>query len=306
MSKNLIGEDITLLRNFYDEALEMQGIPCTYQYPIMTDTNAQGESVIDHYSLPTNTHIFFEGSPRVKTFKRYGWVVENDNELPFLIRCSFNLEHLQRDSLFVIAGQYTGLPERTFKVTEISYDLQAPDHLACQVIPVYENQAVGRTKEEISRTFNKSENFIKNPVDYRGEYITDTTKYRRRGKPTHYLGRVVGNVNPKNMFKIDNDDIELTRGDSATIKVEITKQDNSLYKRKGVDKLVFTLKKSYNSNQTLLRKEIEGLTFLINPEDTQSLAYGEYWYDIQLTTTNGNVYTVVGPARFILREEVTF
>ena len=143
-----------------------------YQYPHKPGTNAQGESVIDSYSEIIPIHIIFEGNPKVKTFKRYGWVVENDKNLPFLIHCSFNLPHCQKDSLFRIAGQYSELPERTFRVIEISYDLQCPDHLACQVVPVYDDQAVGFTKKEVEKKYDRSNHFLKPPIDYRGNYHT--------------------------------------------------------------------------------------------------------------------------------------
>lgn len=172
MAINLIGPDILLMRKRYDEALEMQGIPVSYQYPHKPGSNAEGEPVIDSYSEIIPTHIFFDGNPKVKTFKRYGWVVENDKELPFLIHCSFNLPNLQKDSLFRIAGQYSGLPERVFRVTEISYDLQCADHLVCQVVPVYDEQAVGYTKKEVQKKFDKSNHFLKPKLDYRGEYHT--------------------------------------------------------------------------------------------------------------------------------------
>ena len=61
---NLIGEDIIIMRKYYDEALEMQGIPCRYQYPLMATTNEQGEAVVDSYSDIINTHIFFDGDPK--------------------------------------------------------------------------------------------------------------------------------------------------------------------------------------------------------------------------------------------------
>lgn len=173
MSINLIGEDIKLMRLRYDEALKMQGIPCKYQYPNLPETNAQGESVIDGYSDMIDTNIFFEGNPKIKTYKRLGWVVENSQDLPFLIHCSFNLPHLQKDCMFHISGQYTGMPDRTFRITELTCDLQAPDHMVAQVVPVYEKQTVGRTKNEIKETFNKSNHFLKVPVDYRGEYISE-------------------------------------------------------------------------------------------------------------------------------------
>lgn len=167
---NLIGSDIKLMRDRYDEALEMRGIPVRYQYPNLAGTNAQGESVIDSYSEFIDTHVFFDGNPKVKTFKRYGWVVENDQNLPFLIHCSFQLPHMQRDSIFRISGQYSELPDRIFRVIEITYDLQAPDHLIVQVVPVYDEKPVGSTPKEIENKFNKSNYFLKQPTDYRGHY----------------------------------------------------------------------------------------------------------------------------------------
>lgn len=172
MLNNLIGPDIKLMRARYDEALQLQGIPCTYQFPNLPDTNAQSEPVIDSYSEPIDTFIFFEGNPKIKTFKRYGWVVENSQELPFLVHCSFNLPHVQRDSIFRIAGQYAEIPDRIFRVTEITYDIQAPDHLVCQIIPVYDNNIVGRTEVEVRKQFTNSNHFLKNEVDYRGDFYT--------------------------------------------------------------------------------------------------------------------------------------
>ena len=305
---NLIGEDIKLMRARYNEALELQGVPCLYMYPSLNGTNEQSESVIDQYSLPIETQIFFEGSPKVKTFKRFGWVVENDRDLPFLIHCSFDLPHVQRDSIFKIAGQYTELPERVFKVTEISYDIQAPDHIVCQVVPVYDKQAVGRTKGEISRTFNKSSHFLKQDVDYRGKTFTSSDKYRRKGQviDSIYYGNLIGVNNGASMLSLKGQDIQLTRGDSAYFNLQITQNGGTNYKRQKGDKLVFTIKRSYNSEFSYLEKEIPNLALIIDPKDTESLDYGNYWYDIELTTSDGAVYTVVGPARFIVREEVTF
>ena len=173
MSINLIGDDIIIMRDRYDEALEMQGIPCKYQYPLMATSNEQGEPVIDSYSDMIETHIFFDGNPKVKTYKRLGWVVENDKNLPFLIHCSFNLPDLQKDSLFHLSGQYTNLPDRVFRVTELTCDPQAPDHMVAQVVPVYDKNPVGRTNKEIAKTYNKSNTFFKPYTDYRGRPISE-------------------------------------------------------------------------------------------------------------------------------------
>lgn len=60
MQNNLIGPDIQLMRDRYDEALILQGIQCKYQYPLFADSNTQGESVIDSYSEMIHTQIFFD------------------------------------------------------------------------------------------------------------------------------------------------------------------------------------------------------------------------------------------------------
>lgn len=169
---NLIGPDIILMRKRYDEALKLQGIPCLYQFPNLPGTNAQSEALIDSYSELIETSIFFEGNPKVKTFKRYGWVVENDQNLPFLIHCSFNLPHVQRDAIFRIAGLYAEIPDRTFRVTELTYDVVTPDHLVCQVVPVYDDNIVGRTPVEVKETFTSSNHFLKQQTDYRGNFHT--------------------------------------------------------------------------------------------------------------------------------------
>ena len=72
-----------------------------------------------------------------------------------------------------MSGQYTGMPDRVFRITELTCDLQAPDHIVAQVIPVYDKQTVGRTKKEIEKIFNKSNYFLRIPIDYRGDYISE-------------------------------------------------------------------------------------------------------------------------------------
>ena len=147
----------------------MQGIEASYQFPNLAKANEQAEPEIDSYSEPIPTRIFFEGNPKVKTFRRFGWVVDGDKNLPFIIHCDWDLPKLQKDSIFETAGLYTDLPPRKFRVTEVSYDLQAPDHLVCQVVPVANGQPItGRTRKEIAQTFNKSNHFLKENTDYRG------------------------------------------------------------------------------------------------------------------------------------------
>lgn len=167
---NLIGPDILLMRSRYDEALKLRGIPAKYQHPLNPTTNESGDTIIDMYSPEEDVYIFLESNPKVKTLKRLGWVVDTQkDQLPMIIHVSWNTKNLQRDSIFSFSGLYANIPDRKFRVTEITYDLECPDHLVCKVVPVYDNNIVGRTDKEVAQTFNKSNKFIRNTADYRGD-----------------------------------------------------------------------------------------------------------------------------------------
>lgn len=102
-------------------------------------------------------------------------------------------------------------------------------------------------------------------------------------------------------------EIKLTRGDTARLTVSITNEtDGSVYELQEGDVLTLSVKKSVEDAETTLAKEITSSnTFHIEPKDTAGLAFGKYIYDVQLTTSGGDVYTVIGPANFELLKEVS-
>ena len=173
MIQNLIApSSIKKMRLRYDEALKLRGVPAQYQFPILATSNYQGEPLIDHYSEKENVQIFMENAT-IKTMKRYGWVVANSDDLPLLIHCSWNLKNMQKDCLFRTSGLLTDLPEQIFRVTEISYIAECPDHLVAAVVPVYDETTIlGRTPKEVAQTFNTSNHFLKPVSTYHGEYHT--------------------------------------------------------------------------------------------------------------------------------------
>lgn len=104
-----------------------------------------------------------------------------------------------------------------------------------------------------------------------------------------------------------NNVIRLTRGDTAKLTVPIENDlDNSSYVMDEQDTLTFTIKKSVKDNGKLVQKVVTGSNnFHIKPEDTDSLPFGKYVYDVQLTTAGGDVYTVIEPTSFEILSEVT-
>lgn len=101
--------------------------------------------------------------------------------------------------------------------------------------------------------------------------------------------------------------IRLTRGDTARLNVTIkTNVSQGVYEVKPEDILVLTVKKSVRDVEPAVQVINTGSSvFHIKPEDTNNLAFGKYLYDVQITTSTGDVYTVIGPCTFELMKEVT-
>lgn len=110
------------------------------------------------------------------------------------------------------------------------------------------------------------------------------------------------------MFSILEDGtIRLTRGDTARFSVgAVNDLLGQSYELASDDQITFTVKKRVRDTAPLLQKTVLGYTvFHIKPTDTQSLSFGKYVYDVQITTANGDVYTIIEPTTFELLTEVT-
>lgn len=101
--------------------------------------------------------------------------------------------------------------------------------------------------------------------------------------------------------------IKLTRGDTARITASIMNEaTEAVYAMGENDTLTLTVKKSTKDTEPLFQKVLVGLnTFHIEPSDTAGLDFGKYKYDVQLTTDDGDVYTVIEPSDFVVMEEVS-
>lgn len=107
------------------------------------------------------------------------------------------------------------------------------------------------------------------------------------------------------MLIVKNNTIKLTRGDTARFTVPITDDAGQPYTVQEDDVVTFTMKKSYEDAEPLIKKEVTGgNTFHIKPEDTKGLAFGDYKYDVQLTTPDGDNYTVIEDKVFTITKEV--
>ena len=104
-----------------------------------------------------------------------------------------------------------------------------------------------------------------------------------------------------------NNQITLTRGDSFYTTINLVhKISGQPYEPEEGDSIRFAMKKNYEDAECIIEKSIdpEDLILELDPADTKTLAYGEYVYDIELTTAGGDVDTFIAKCNLILTEEV--
>jgi hypothetical protein len=113
-------------------------------------------------------------------------------------------------------------------------------------------------------------------------------------------------------MKVNGTEMYMTRGDNETITLELYDQDDVKIPLIEGDKVYFTVKTSTQTSNIIFQKIAQTFTeddeavFDIVPEDTKDLRYGDYVYDIQLTTVSGRVITIIRPSKFVIGSEVTY
>lgn len=115
------------------------------------------------------------------------------------------------------------------------------------------------------------------------------------------------------MYSVDGYNIQLTRGDTLTVAIEL-KQNGTLYTPSGNDMVRFAVKhkdmtpkkRRYIDYQPIISKVIPNSTMVLvlTPEDTKDLDFGEYVYDMQITFADGRVDTFITEANLAITPEV--
>ncbi len=104
------------------------------------------------------------------------------------------------------------------------------------------------------------------------------------------------------MITIKDNNIKMIKGDTAYINVKL--EGGYVYKEG--DTLTLTVRENIDSQEVALSKTIPANgCFTFVPEDTLELTSDRYVYDVQLNTVYDEVFTVVVPSDFILKEGVT-
>lgn len=134
----LFQHDATIYRRFFKEQAKLLGIPALYQYPIEMDHTAHAQEDPKGYSDPIPLDIIFDQSPKLKTWKKLGWVPESPEDNSYLIQVPYDTPNLQKGSLITLPSPLPLIPSRVFKITEITVDQVLPDSWYCKVAPKFE------------------------------------------------------------------------------------------------------------------------------------------------------------------------
>lgn len=107
-------------------------------------------------------------------------------------------------------------------------------------------------------------------------------------------------------YAVSKTTITLTRGDTFKATVNITDSNGDTYIPQDGDTIRFAMKSKYTDAEPLIVKNIpiDTLLLKIDSADTKELVFGEYVYDIELTTAEGDVDTFITKATLKLTEEV--
>lgn len=104
-----------------------------------------------------------------------------------------------------------------------------------------------------------------------------------------------------------NGSVQLTRGDSAEFIVTIVNKDlDEEFEMREGDRLTFSVKRNVKAYDYAFQKTVVGTNIIpIEPADTTGLEFAKYTYDVQLTTVEGKVFTIIPPTTFEITAEVT-
>lgn len=108
--------------------------------------------------------------------------------------------------------------------------------------------------------------------------------------------------------------MEITRGDTFEFRFQRKNQNQEVITEKP-DKMYFTVKENDRTEDYLFQKRLDNNTIsydevsyyyniTIEPEDTDSLSYGTYYYDIEIITNN-KVKTIA-KGQLSVTSEITF
>ena len=112
------------------------------------------------------------------------------------------------------------------------------------------------------------------------------------------------------MYKIIGSNVYITRGDSAYITVNIADNDGNKFALDTGHIVRGQVRREPNNGDLVVDADIDysnpdKIIWHIKPENTKGIEVKEYYYDLEVDTAEGDVYTFVS-GKFVVTDEVTY
>ena len=108
------------------------------------------------------------------------------------------------------------------------------------------------------------------------------------------------------MLKVTGNKIQLTRGDTMILQINLKDETGEEYIPVETDKIYFRLKKQQTSKEILIEREIpyDTLILQLNEEDTEDFRFGTYYYEVELVTESNYHFTAIADTEFEITTEL--
>lgn len=147
------GKDLLLQRNYFKEFVKLLGVQVEHLAPRPDKHYTTYSELVSNYYEPVKVGCIFQEHVDQKTMHKLGWNAELDTNMS-VISVPYDLEGLQKGSLFYIPSAFNPENKRLFRVEEISGIMIYPASLTCKIVLEYQTTV--------------SSNLVKNPYNSYG------------------------------------------------------------------------------------------------------------------------------------------
>lgn len=132
-------QDIELHREWFKQMTKLIGINVLHRSPRKETKTWNRHGELDTlYNDPVLVGCIYEEHPTIKTTKKLGWNAELQDGSS-VIHVPYDLQGLQKGSLFIIPSALDNTQGRVFRVIQLSTIQVYPASIACEIAPEWEN-----------------------------------------------------------------------------------------------------------------------------------------------------------------------
>ena len=131
-------EDILLQRSYFNELVTLLGVQVKHRAPRPDKHYTTYAQIQSNYYEPEEVGCIFTEHIDQKTMKKLGWNSELMSDSA-VISVPYDLNGIQKGSLFYIPSAFDNTEDRLFRVVEISSIMIYPASLTCRLVPEFDD-----------------------------------------------------------------------------------------------------------------------------------------------------------------------